>query len=149
MAFYSISQVIQDAVAQLPDSIYLRATDYEANVELDNIDLDGKTVFIYNNLPVINYALDIAILPQWPIVIKVMQMTDLDANTQDKDLQREAMVEPAQDLLKLLLSDSISSQAVLPPNATITFLDNDYDKNLTGVELAFVLQLNPVCWQTN
>ena len=138
----SISGLIESLVNALPDAVYLRATDYDANIEVDNIDLAGKTIYIYNNLPIINLSVGIAITPQWPVNIKLLQLVDQDANTRDKDLIRESMVKPAQELLSAILRDPISNQAVLPPSATIEFLNDEFDKTLTGVNLQFDIQLN-------
>jgi len=141
----NVSDTIKNLVENIPGAIYLRATDFEANISLDDIDLEGKTVYIYNNLPIINYDIETAIIPQWPIVIRLMQLSDLDGNTLDKDVIRESLVKPAQAFLEALLNDPISSQATLPTSATITFLGDNYDKHVTGVELGFDLQLNYFC----
>ena len=47
-----VSQII-DQIACSLDCLYLRATDDDANVKLEDIDLQGLPIVIYNNLPIV------------------------------------------------------------------------------------------------
>lgn len=142
----SIGKLIQDTAAQIPDSTYFRATDYNANTELHHANVEGKTVIIWNNLPVINYPVDgFVINKEYPITIRFLQLSDSDANTADEDVIREAMALVAESYLRLLLQADEINKAVLPAVVNITYLPQVYDAMLTGVELSLSLQMNPIC----
>ena len=98
----SVSKIIEKAVDTFPDSVYLRATDFNANQEAGDIALKGKTLFVYNNLPNINVIAETGRLALFPISIRILQLVDTDANTADEDEIREALVPVAHKLFNVI-----------------------------------------------
>ena len=141
----SMNQIIQDAVALIPNSEYMRASDYEANIEVDNVELKGKTLAVYNNLPTLNYPVGVVVEKQWPVSVKLLQLVDTDANTVDEDIIREALVPVAEKLFRDITANASASKSLPPSSYTIRFLGVVYDGVMTGVELAFTYEFNPIC----
>lgn len=136
----SVVQLIRDAVESIPNTVYARATDFEANVKVQQTDLQGGLIYcVYNNLPIISYTAETNLLAQWPVVIKVLQLVDPDADTEDEDVIREAMEVIARQIYsKIGESETVTSAAPLS-DPSVEFLPKVYDDILTGVELSFDL----------
>jgi len=138
-----VNSIIRDAVYSIPDTYYLRATDQEANIEMDDIDLIDITVCIYNNLPTINNVVSNGVVAEYPVEIKILQLADYDDNDVDGDVIREACMDIAYELQYTITSDNRTSQAADVDNFIVDMLDQVklYDKILTGVELRFNLPI--------
>ena len=138
-----INQIIEEAVNSIPDTYYLRATDQEANIEIDEIDLHGLSICIYNNLPSITHEVTNSIIREWPVEIKILQLADYDDNDVDGDVIRDACLRIADQLHDIIVSDLRTSQAADIENYIIDMLDQVklYDQILTGVNLRFMVPL--------
>lgn len=120
--------------------MYLRATDLDANISVDGIDLSGKTIVLFNNLPEVVNAVSQsgAVTRAWPIEIKVLQLALLDDTTKQSDVIRDVCLEIADEIW-----DKVAVHQDIPDafEYGINFL-NDlkiYDKTMTGCSLTFVL----------
>ena len=138
-----VNDIIRDAVNGLQDTYYLRATDNEANISIDWIDLSGITLCIYNNLPTINHSVTSGIIREWNVEIKVLQLADMDDDDEDGDIIRESCLNTADQIYDAIMRDSRISISGEQPDYTIDMMDNVklYDKIMTGVELSFTLEL--------
>ena len=139
-----ISGIIEDAVDQITNLIFLRATDAEANVAIDDIDLSSDNVAIYNNRPETSASMgDQSGLAQveWPIQIHVIGLAELDDNDQDADIIADPLYTIAEELFDRITNTSGQDQSVLtfPGDYTIDLGTpvKLYDKILTGVTLGF------------
>jgi len=139
-----VNSIIQDAVNSIQDTYYLRATDQEANISIDEIDLYGLTACIYNNLPTITHSVTNSIVREWPVEIKILQLADFDDDDNDGDIIRDACMQIADILHDKIVGDLRASQAADINNYIIDMLDQVklYDQTLTGVNLRFELPIN-------
>lgn len=135
----TISTILKGTIQKLPNASYLRATDDDANVEIEKIDIKGKTIFIYRNLPTVTNSIQAGGLVQsnYPTEIDVLQLADLDDNTKNGDDIRascKAMADRLMDRLK------IRTDSVTPiPSYQIVFSESVQVKDalLTGCILRF------------
>ncbi len=136
-----VSQLIEAAVGQIANLIFLRATDAEANVEVDDIDLSVDNVAIYNNRPDITAATSDEsgqVEVEHPIEILVVGLAEFDDNDVDADVISDPLYSIAEELF-----DRVSGGQ----GSVLTFSDGYaidlgsavklYDKVLTGVTLSF------------
>jgi hypothetical protein len=143
MTIAELSTTISAIVAAIPNAVYLRATDRDANVSIDNIDLAGKTVVIFNNLPEVRHAVSRSgfIVQTYPVELRVLQLAKLDDTTVDSDTIRDNCAAVANTLF-----DQISVDQSLPDTFeySIVFLGEMkvYDKTMTGCRLSFVFNSN-------
>ena len=141
-----ISGLIEDPVNQIADLLILRATDAEANVSVDDIDLSTANIAIYNNRPETSaVAGDISGLAEveWPIQIHVIGLAELDDNDADSDV----IADPLYTIAEQLFDRITNTAGLTPQQSLLTFADNYtidlgqpvklYDKILTGVTLGF------------
>jgi hypothetical protein len=119
--------------------LFLRATDLDANIELEKIDIGIRTLFIYNNLPNVNNPIQEGGLVQRivPVAIGIVRLADFDDNTRDGDVLREdcqIMADRLMDQLKIR-NDSITPI----PDYQTNFTDAEkiHDVILTGLILRF------------
>jgi hypothetical protein len=137
-----ISPIIESIVATIPDGVYLRATSQEANIELDDIDLEGKIAVLYNNLPDVENPISMSghVISQWPVEIQILKLADFDDNDVDGDILRLECLRIAEYIID-----------VFPRNATqvidsygTEFLDQVkvYDKTMTGCLLTFIYPID-------
>jgi len=140
MNLTEISQILSGIVATIPNTLYLRATDIDANISVDNVDLSGKTVTLFNNLPEVPHLVSGsgAVTRQWPIEIKVLQLANLDDTTPQSDVIRDACLAIADEIW-----DKVTAHQDLPNSFeyAINFLNDVkiYDKTMTGCTLTFIL----------
>ena len=137
-----ISGIIEDAVNQIPDLLFLRATDAEANVAIDDIDLSADNIAIYNNRPESSgSAGDLSGLVQveWPIEIHVIGLAELDDNDQDADIIADPLYTIAEELFDRIVNTTGQSVLTFPSSYSIDLGQpvKLYDKILTGVTLGF------------
>jgi hypothetical protein len=135
----NISEILKTTVQKLPNALFIRATDDDANIELDNISISGRTVFLYHNLPRVGNEFQKGGLSNenYPTEIDVLQLADFDDNTRDSDAIREeckVMSDRLMDQLK------VRTDSVRP----IAGYEQDYsgsvkvhDVILTGLRLRF------------
>ena len=135
----NISTILKETIRKLPNASYLRATDDDANVEIEKIDIKGKTIFIYRNLPTVTNPIQAGGLVQsnYPTEIDVLQLADLDDNTKDGDDIRASCKTMADRLMDHL---KIRTDSVTPiPSYQIVFTESVQVKDslLTGCVLRF------------
>lgn len=135
----NISTILKETIQKLPNASYLRATDDDANVEIENIDIKGKTIFIYRNLPTVTNPIQAGGMVQsnYPTEIDVLQLADNDDNTKDGDDIRASCKDMADRLMDHL---KIRTDSVTPiPSYQIVFSESVQVKDtlLTGCVLRF------------
>jgi len=137
----TISALIEAAVLQIPNLLFLRASAAEANIQLDDIDLAVDSVAIYNNRPDTTAAMgDLSgqVETTWPVEIQILALADFDDNTDDYDTLVDPLYVIATELFDRITEDQGSD---------LTFADSYgismgataklYDKTLSGVMLSF------------
>lgn len=140
----AVSNLIESAVAQLDDTLFLRATDAEANVSIDNIDMSEDDVAIYNNKSTSSSALSELsgnIETEWPIEIHFLSLADFDDNDVDADTLSDPLYVKAEKLFDFITQRAELSQITLTDGYEID-MGNPvklYDKTLTGVTLSFTM----------
>ena len=140
MTLTELSTALQTIVAGIPNALFLRATDTDANKSVDNIDLSGKTIVLFNNLPTIvhNVARSGFIMQEIPVEIKVLQLAQLDNTTGQQDTIRDNCTAIANSIFDLITKDQQLPDAF---EYSIAYLGavNIYDKLLTGCAFSFVM----------
>jgi len=136
MKLSTISALIAAQVELIPDAVYYRATDTEANKDIDNIDLGGKTIVLFNNVATSGY-----VTQDIPISIKVLKLASFDDREVDSDILRDDCKLVAEKLFnKITNSQDIN---IMPPTLeyTIEFMNQTkiYDKTVTGCTLSFTI----------
>lgn len=138
-----VSAALQNIVtSKVPDGLFMRATDADANRDVDNVDLGGKTLVIYNNLPEVTHPVPVggAISREWPVELRILRLANFDDNTEQGDALRDICMDAADRIF-----DSITDIDSFPSveEYTIQMLGEVkvYDKTLTGVRLSFTLHL--------
>jgi len=136
-----ISGIIEAAVAEIPNLLYLRATASEANVQVDDIDLSANSIAIYNNRPDTSTAMgELSGLAEttWPVEIQVLALADFDDNTDDYDTLVDPLYKIAEELFDRI-TGSQGSELVFPDSYSINMGEQVklYDKTLSGVMLSF------------
>ena len=140
----SVTDIIRDAVALFDNSIFLRATEFDANIEVADVDLEGQTVFIYNNLPTVSNSALGGVVSAYPIQIQILQLGEFDDNTDQSDTIRDDLIPVATQLFNTLQADPRHSKGEYAES-----FDTDlqgqvkiYNTILTGVMLEFDLFIN-------
>ena len=132
-----ISPIIEAIVATIPDGVYLRATAQEANIEADDLDLEGKILVVYNNLPSVDHTFGVGghVVAVWPVEIQVLKLADFDDNDADGDIIREDCLRIANYIADVFPENSVQ----IIEDYNIDFLDEVkvYDATLTGCRLSF------------
>lgn len=138
-----ISQGLEAIVATIPNSVFLRATDASANTDVDNIDLNGKTIFIYNNLPTVEHTPTQggSVFRAWPIEIRILRLANFDDNTEDGDLLRDICLAGADALYDKLPGQFTDIPIVDTYVIQMLGEEKVYDKTLTGVRMTFPLSV--------
>jgi len=137
----TVSGIIEDAVGEIPNLLFLRATDAEANVAIDDIDLSADNVAIYNNRPETSGVageLSGLVQVEWPVEIHVIGLAELDDNDQDSDIIADPLYTIAEELFDRI-SNNQGSELTFPEGYSIDLGTpvKLYDKILTGVTLGF------------
>ena len=140
----TVTDIIRDAVAKFDDSHFLRATDMDANISVAEIDLEGKILFIFNNLPTISNTAGSGVMSAYPIQIQILELADEDDNTEQGDDIRGNLIPIADTLFSTLQKDPRHSLAEYAENYDIDLQGEVkiYDGIFTGVMLEFDLFIN-------
>lgn len=113
--------------------LFLRATDIEANIEVDNVDVSNNIVVILNNLPEVGHEISIsgAARSQWPVELQFLKLAQLDHKEDESDTLRSDCQDAAYRIIAKLDPEIF---AEYPTTYTINFLTQTkiYDKILTG-----------------
>ena len=135
----NISEILKTAVQKLPNALFLRATDLDANIELEKIDIGIRTLFIYNNLPNVNNPIQEGGLVQRivPTSIGVVRLADFDDNTRDGDVLREDCQIMADRLMDQLKNRTDSITPIPDYQTNFTDAEKIHDVILTGLILRF------------
>lgn len=142
MTLGQISNTLAAIVATIPATRYMRASDLDANIEVDHVDLNDLSVVLFNNLPEIKNVVSQsgAVTREWPIEIKVLQLAELDHNTPQSDVIRDACLAIADEIW-----DKVGVNQDLPDafEYGINFLNDVkiYGKTMTGCTLTFLLNV--------
>jgi hypothetical protein len=138
MKLSELSSVIQAAAARITGTVYLRGTDNDSNKSIDHIDLKGKTVVIFNNLPNVTNTIGRSgyIIESIPVELRVLRLAQVDDTTGEGDAIRDHCYDVASRLF-----DYISASQSIPDvfDYEVEYLGNYniYDKVLTGCKLVF------------
>ena len=140
MKLNEISALLSAICYEIPNAMYLRATDTDANTTLDNVNISGRYVVLFNNLPEVNVSVSQSgyMTKSTPIGIKVLRLAGLDDTTIESDTIRDSCEDVAN-----MIFDKITKDQELPDTFeySLSFLNEVklYDKILTGVSMSFVL----------
>lgn len=140
-----VSPIIETAAGLVPDSLYLRATDTQANIEVDEIDLEDKVAILYNNLPTVKHAVSAGgVIRRWPVEIKILKLAQADDNDVNGDVIRAALLPYADLMFDAILKDQRVSLADVPSSYDIDFLDvvRIYDNIMTGLVIKFSISIS-------
>lgn len=140
-----VSPILKEVVEEIPDCIYLRASDLEANIDVDSIDMSGKTLVIYNNRPDVensNGNQGSFVTRQWPVECQILQLADMDDNEVDSDTIRAACIVIADTIFDKMQIRTLNQVASID-GYDFTFEEEVkvYDKILTGLMLLFVFPM--------
>ena len=130
------------AVIESMGHTFMRATDIEANIEVDQVDLSAGTgiIFILNNLPTVSHVISRSGSGKstWPCELQVVKLADLDHKENESDTIRSA----CQDAIyQVIPRFDPEIYAAYPTPYSINFLGQTkiYDKILTGCLLSMEL----------
>ena len=134
-----VSDIISDAVATITDSVYLRATDMDANTSVAEIALDGKVFCVYNNLPAMKAEGGMSVTYEIPVEVSVLKLADFDDNTEDGDTLRNSLIPSAEQIFDRVARDIRTSNIMVAEDYELSFEDQVeiYDSILTGVKITF------------
>lgn len=132
-----IKRITED---HIDNAIYMRNSEMEANVDLDQVDLLGKTIILYYNLPTVdNVAGTISnyVHRKWPVEILIAKLSELDDNGDDGDTLRAECLAIADHIYDLLSKDAIVSLVNSIEDYKVVFEGSVkiYDKTMTGCRL--------------
>ena len=146
----TISQLIKDTMdSVVPNSQYLRATDEQANIASDQIDLQGLTFVLYNNLAEVGTEssgeLSGGVTEIWPIEIRFLILADLSDNTEESDALVDDFYEYARRMYGIITQSDVLKPELLEDESLYQIIRSDdtqkiYDKTMTGVLLTFELR---------
>ena len=137
----TVTDIIRDSVAKIEDSVFMRATEMDANVSVSEIELEGKILFIFNNLPTISNTAGSGVMSAYPVQIQILKLADEDDNTEQGDEIRAGLIPIANTLFSTLQLDPRHSLAQYAETYD-TDLQGEvkiYDGLFTGVMLEFDL----------
>ena len=142
-----VSPIIEGIVNQIPDTKYLRDTDQDANIDVDQLDLEGLTIVIYNNLPTVSHEIGThgqLIYRRWPVELKILRLAELDDTGSDGDQLRAICLGVADQIY-----DRIASQPIISKIVPLNGYDIDfsrgvkvYDKIMTGLTMTFDIPID-------
>ena len=139
-----VSDIIEDAAANIPNSQYLRATDEDANTSVADISIAGSTFIIFNNLPTISTSVLGQQLSTYPVEIQLLELAEMDDNTVDGDEIRSRLIVVAQRLFNWISIDSRLSLSEVTEDYEMELNGNVklYDTVMTGVTLSFDMYID-------
>jgi hypothetical protein len=137
-----VSQIIKQ-IAEGLDCLYLRATDEDANVRIDEIDLQGLPIVIYNNLPIVAGLLANNHQEITPLEISVYKKAYFDDETTDSDL----LINECRVIARKIVLGLLPFMAVAPEDYEIDTLNRlqQFDAILTGVQINIDFTENISC----
>lgn len=122
-----------ETVIETEGYLFLRATDIEANIEVDNVDISNNIVVILNNLPQVGHQISMsgAARSRWPVELQFLKLAQLDDKENESDTLRSDCQDAAYRIIAKLDPEIF---AEYPTTYTIDFLSQTkiYDKILTG-----------------
>ena len=139
-----VSDIISDAVATVADTVYLRATDLDANTKIAEIELEGKNFCLYNNLPTMKSGGGGGVTYEIPIEISVLKLADIDDTTLDGDTIRESLIPVAEQIFDRVVRNPTLSNLVITEDYELSFEDQVemYDSIMTGLKLSFNIHID-------
>tara|TARA_R110000751_G_scaffold8874_6_gene34443 strand:- start:1820 stop:2269 length:450 start_codon:yes stop_codon:yes gene_type:complete len=139
-----VSDIISDAVATVADTVYLRATDLDANTKIAEIELEGKNFCLYNNLPTMSSLGEVSVTYEIPIEISVLKLADIDDTTLDGDTIRESLIPVAEQIFDRVVRNPTLSNLVITEDYNLSFEDQVemYDSIMTGLKLSFNIHID-------
>ena len=139
-----VSDIISDAVATISDTVYLRATDLDANTKISEIELEGKNFCLYNNLPTMSSLGEVSVTYEIPIEISVLKLADIDDTTLDGDTIRESLIPVAEQIFDRVVRNPTLSNLVITEDYELSFEDQVemYDSIMTGLKLSFNIHID-------
>ena len=137
-----MNEILKAIVNSIPGCWYLRATDQDANITVDDLDLSVKIICIYNNLPSVPNVASQGrfVYREWPVEIKILSLSDFDATTEEADQIREALL-PIADAIFDKLPDFDNVPPVDGYGVDFVSEVKIYDKILTGLNLSFTFNV--------
>jgi len=137
-----VSQIIEQIACSL-DCLYLRATDDDANVKLEDIDLQGLPIVIYNNLPIVAGSLGNNHQEVTPLEISVYKKAYFDDETIDSDV----LINECRVIARKIVLALLPFMAVEPEDYEIDTLNRlaQFDVILTGVQINIDFTENISC----
>ena len=135
----TVTDIIRDAVALIPDSVFLRATEMDANISVSEIELEGKILCVFNNLPTISNTAGSGVMSSYPIQIQILEIAEEDDNTDQGDDIRGNLIPIANTLFSTIQQDPRHSLAEYAETYDIDLQGEVkiYDGIFTGVMLEF------------
>lgn len=141
-----INPILKPIAEAIPDVVYMRASDLEANVDVDQIDLEGKTLVIYYNRPTVDNKTGASgkhVVRQWPVEIHILQLAEVDDGEEDSDTIRAACIAIADKIFDMMQIAAESSSESITDYALIFGEEQTiFDKLLTGVTLNFTYPID-------
>ena len=141
MLIANVSTYLKSVIESM-GHVFMRATDLEANTEVDSIDLSTGTgiIFILNNLPEVSHIISASGSGKstWPCEMQVLKLADLDHKEEQSDDIRSI----CQDAIyQVIARFDPEIYAAYPTPYSINFLGQTkiYDKILTGCSLSMEL----------
>jgi len=139
-----VSELLKRIAEEELEMLYLRATDYDANVRIEDIDLQGLPIMIYNNLLEVNYEALASTIATYPLEIRFLKLGYFDNDTEDADYIINRCRTLAEKCAKLLAGEEFIIPAEdFSIDALTTF--EIYDEIMTGVTLSYELQFQISC----
>ena len=144
----TVSDILESAVAQVANSVYLRATDVQANTDVSNIVLAGKVFCVFSNLPEYDTVGEFNQTYEIPVEIQLLRLAKVDASTVHGDVIREVL---------RLDAETIYSSATNHEDVSLSFFTDDmsithdeevklYGTVLTGLTLKFNMFIDLDKW---
>lgn len=145
MKLSDISEALKVIVSNIPNAVFMRATSEEANKDVDDVDLLGKTIVIFNNLPTVPNQISQSgyVSRTWPIDLQILQLGDVDETTLAGDNIRDNCHEIADKIYDALNTQFEDQWPESISDYTIDFVNQMklYDKILTGCLMSFQINL--------
>ena len=139
-----VSDIISDAVATVADTVYLRATDLDANTSISEIELEGKNFCLYNNLPTMTSLGEVSVTYEIPVEISVLKLADTGDTTLDGDTIRESLIPVAEQIFDRVVRNPTLSNLMITEDYNLSFEDQVemYDSIMTGLKLSFNIHID-------
>lgn len=142
-----ISPIIKSIVKNyIPDGLYMRNSEIDANIDLDQIDMEGKFIVIYYNLPTVAHSItySTSVVRHWPVEILIAKLANVDNDGEDGDEIRSECLGIADLILDHISKNAIVSQVESIEDYDIQFENsvNVFDKTLTGCRMTCTVPID-------